>query len=198
MKLYKSIFILSSVLMLTACTGCDEKKNEDTKVVVTQVEKPKATQDMQNYDLSDTLTIAGHKYEFTITRRPDNSQPKIKVESGGDYHENQIHLVIKSKSDGSVFLDKEFTKEYFASIVPADFIRKSLLLGIVYDYDKADDHSKFYFAASVGDPEDDEMLFPIKMTISPSGSINIEKDNLIDEVPDDGGMTTIDPSEDQG
>ena len=42
------------------------------------------------------------------------------------------------------------------------------------------------------------MLFPIKMTISPSGSINIEKDNLIDEVPDDGGMTTIDPSEDQG
>ena len=179
----KKLLILFAALLL--CSGCDEKKNEDTKVVVTQVEKPKATQDMQNYDLSDTLTIAGHKYEFTITRRPDNSQPKIKVESGGDYHENQIHLVIKSKSDGSVFLDKEFTKEYFA-------------FGIVYDYDKADDHSKFYFAASVGDPEDDEMLFPIKMTISPSGSINIEKDNLIDEVPDDGGMTTIDPSEDQG
>ncbi|MBR3455726.1 MAG: DUF4738 domain-containing protein [Bacteroidaceae bacterium] len=198
MRLYNSMLLLSSLLVLSACTGCEEKK-EDTKVVVTHVENTKkSTQSMQNYDLSDTLTIAGAKYTFDITRKPDTTLQKVKVESGDEYYDNNIHLVIKRKSDQSVFFEKTFNKHFFSSIVPSDFMRKSLLLGIVFDYDKADDHSRFSFAASVGDPEDDEMLVPIIMTISPSGDINIEKDIINNEVPKDGGVATIDPTEDQG
>ena len=186
------------MLLLSACTGCDEKKNEDTNVVVNNTEETKGTQSMQSYDLSDTLTVAGAKYEFVITREVDTTLQKVKVESGGEYYDNRIHLVIKNKSDGSVFFEKNFNKHFFASIVPYDFLRKSLLLGIVYDYDKADDHSKFSFAASVGDPEDDEMLVPIILNISADGSISMEKDNLNNEVPENGGVATIDPTEDQG
>lgn len=197
MKVFKSVLILSSAFMLSACNGCEEKK-EDPKMVVKNVDLPKGTQSMQEYDLSDTLTIAGSKYTFSITRKPDTSLPKVKVVSGGEYYDNEIHLVIKRKADGSVFLDKTFSKESFANIVPADFMRSALLLGVVYDYDKADDHSRFYFAASVGDPEDDEMLFPLKVTISPEGAMSVEKDNTANELPEDGGVGTIDPTEDQG
>ncbi|MBR4365432.1 MAG: DUF4738 domain-containing protein [Bacteroidaceae bacterium] len=196
MKIYNSMFILSSLFLLSACTGCNEKKTEDPKVVINNVEEPKSTQKMQEYDLRDTLTIAGAKYEFFITRKVDTT--KVKVESGSEFYDNKIHLVIKKKSDGSVFFDKTFSKHYFSSIVPADFMRKSILLGIVFDYDKADDHSRFSFAASVGDPEDDEMLVPILMTISPDGAINMVKDNINSEVPENGGVATIDPTEDQG
>lgn len=198
MKIYNSMFILSSLFLLSACTGCNEKKIEDPKVVINKVEEPKSTQKMQEYDLRDTLTIAGAKYEFVITREADTTLQKVKVESGSEFYDNKIHLVIKKKSDGSVFFDKTFNKHYFSSIVPVDFMRKALLLGIVYDYDKADNHSHFSFAASVGDPEDDEMLVPILMTISPDGAINMVKDNINSEVPENGGVATIDPTEDQG
>lgn len=197
MKLYNSILIMASALALTACSGCDDKK-EDPKIVVTKVEKPKGTQSMDDRNLSDTLIIAGSKYEFSIRMTADKNLPKVKVESGDEYYDNQIHLLIKKKSDGSVFYDKTFRKDDFASIVPADFMKKSLLLGVVYDYDKADDHSRFNFAASVGDPEDDEMLFPLRMIISASGALSVEKDVINSEVPENTGVATIDPTEDEG
>ena len=71
MKIYNSMFILSSLFLLSACTGCNEKKTEDPKVVINKVEEPKSTQKMQDYDLryGVPLTVtdrAGNSMEYTL------------------------------------------------------------------------------------------------------------------------------------
>lgn len=197
MKFRNTIF-LSCVMLLTACHGGNEKNIEEPKMVTSSYQEPQSTGSMDERVWSDTLTVAGKGYAFTIKRETMTSKPKVNVHSGLEYFDNEIHVQITNRADGSVFFEKNFTKDDFASVVPAGFMSRSLLLGIVFDYDKVNDHSKFFFAASVGDPEDPEMIIPILMTISTSGSIHIEKDPNIDHVPDQVTVDVVDPTEDQG
>ena len=68
-------------------------------------------------------------------------------------------------------------------MAPAEFMKNSVLLGIVFNYDKAGDHSNFNFVASIGDPEDDELYFPMTLTITPDGQISIDKNYSSDTAP---------------
>ena len=66
-----------------------------------------------------------------MVRRPDDSLPVVINEQGDKFVDNSITLRITS--GGKSIVDKVFTKESFASLVDAKFMKHSILEGLVYD-----------------------------------------------------------------
>lgn len=172
-----SIFITVAIaVFLTA--SCKEKKT--TTDIITHKEAKKAPVNpakMQNYDHSETVEWLGKQYTVNISRRAENDSSLVQDDSGNKYHNNRINVRI-TRSDGSDFFDKTFTKDDFASVVSSDYRQKSTLLGIVVDH--AEDNS-LYLAASIGSPDalSDEYV-PLIITVSRTGSVSVAKDNRPD------------------
>jgi len=194
----KKITFLAAIVILFSATACKEKPQTTEEQEKIDIVKDTGPQKMQEYDLSDTLTVNNTKYEFSIKRTPNDSLQKVEVESKKIFYDNNITLTIKRRDDKSVFFQKTFTKNSFKEYIPASFLNKSVLLGIVFNYDMQQEHGKFCFAASVGDPEDDELLFPLKLTIMPSKEIKIEKDDLLDTYSQSTENMNIDPQDEEG
>jgi len=82
------------------------------------------------------------------------------------------------RPDGSEFFCKTFKKEDFASQTTEDYLKKSAMLGIVFEKAEGDN---LIFAASVGSPDvlSDEYI-PLVITLSRMGNVNIQKDTRLD------------------
>jgi|WetSurMetagenome_2_1015567.scaffolds.fasta_scaffold113154_2 hypothetical protein len=173
--LYSSSLLLC-VILLFSCGKRDKKmtiKNTDS------IEQEAKNLRMQEYFTHDTVMIASEKYLVDIHLQPCDSLPKVKDDSGKGFSDNTITLTIKKMNGNSVFY-KVFTKKNFSNIIPADFLKKSILDGLVFDKVEA---GKFAFAGSVSYPQSD-MSMPVTIIITRTGKTSIQVDEVMDNSSD--------------
>ena len=83
-----------------------------------------------------------------------------------------------STTNKRIFFNKVFTKNHFRSYMEKGFISHAILEGMAFD--KADGNN-LRFATSVSYPASD-IYIPLSITISPDGSYQITKDEVLDTV----------------
>lgn len=165
-------------LAILALAGCKEKKTTDDIIVEKPTVATKQTvQQSSDYNDERSVEWAGDTYTVTVSRHADTSLPQITDTDGRKYYDNKVRIIV-TRSDGTTFFDKEFTKQYFASQVGKEYLSNNVLTGIVLD--KAED-SLLVFVASVGSPDNlsDEYI-PMRMTISRTGDVNVTRSSQLD------------------
>ena len=170
--------VLTAGIMASAVLSCGEQKKSNNIIAQKPVAKaPASPVKMQDSNHKETVEWLGGQYVISISRRADTSLPMVRDDTGGRYYDNRISVKI-TRSDGSLFFEKTFTKDDFASNVDEEYLEKSALLGIVID--SADD-SGLVLAASIGSPDvlSDDYL-PLLITVSRTGGISVKRDSRLD------------------
>ncbi len=176
MKFVQTLF--AAVVVALAFSACGEKKQEKDIIAKKPVVKaPASPVRMQDSSFSDAVDWLGKQYSFSIVRTADTGLPVVVDDAGGKYYDNKIAVNVK-RPDGTVFFDKTFTKDDFSSQVSGDYLKKSALLGVVFDHVDGDN---LVFAASVGAPDalSDDYV-PLLLTVSRMGAVSISKDMRLD------------------
>ncbi len=170
------VFCLAAVMV-----ACGSKKKSDD-IITERVERPQLQEPIrQSSDLSERdVKWLGRTYHVVIERMPSDSLPLVSDETGQQFVDNVITLRI-SRPDGSVFLNKRFTKGDFAQYLDADYRTAGILEGMVFD--EVDD-DKLEFAASVSLPQTDEYI-PLELKVSRMGDIAVKRDADMDTHGDD-------------
>lgn len=183
MKYLHTLFI--AAVAAVAFSACSEKKPANNIVAKKTVAKaPSGPVRMQDSRFAEEVQWNGKVCNVSIVRRADTSLPVITDDAGGKYYDNVIEITIGSGSgtgeaDGvNALFHKVFSKQDFASMVSAEYLKKSALLGIVFDRIDGDN---MVFAASVGQPDvlSDDYV-PMLVTVSRSGNMTISKDTRLD------------------
>lgn len=173
-----------TILALTAIvalTGCKEKKQtQDIIAPRIEVAKPSGPVRMQPYNVERDVPWLGKTYKVEINRSPNDSLPMVKDETGQKFVDNRITLVVR-RADGSVAIQKSFTKATFEGYIDANFRKAGILEGLVFD--EVDDQ-QLKFAASVCLPQTDEYI-PLEVKIDNYGNVRIARDSQMDTNGDD-------------
>ena len=168
--------MLTLLAALTLLAGCKEKKQSEDIIAPKVVEtKPSGPIKMQTY--SDTRDVAwlGKQYKVEVKRTPDESLPLVKDETGQQFVDNTIRVVVR-RADGSVAIEKTCTKASFDVYVDANYRKMGILEGLVFD---EVDGNTLEFAASVSLPQTDEYI-PLEVKIDNFGNVKIERDSELD------------------
>lgn len=174
-RLSAAALLLSAVV---AVSSCKEKKRDyiivTHKPIVVKTKQPKTMGDMSQ---SRKVEWLGQTYTLSMALRADSSLP-LASDGSQKYYDNRITLRIM-RSDGSVFLDRTFTKADFKPYVSGHYYDDGALLGIVFDKVEGNTLS---FAASVGSPDksSDEFV-PLILKVNNTGGISIEESAQADE-----------------
>lgn len=172
------MLIAMSLVLFSACSLKDKSGNE-VQVLMKDNAEAAGPQRMQVSDVKTTFTYKGKDYQSFVVRRPDETLPVVTDEQGGKFIDNRIALRITS--GGKTVVDKVFTKESFASLVDAGFMKYAILEGLVFDQTTS---RGMIYAASVCYPQSD-LYVPIKLTIAADGHISMAKEELMEEyLPD--------------
>jgi hypothetical protein len=174
MKQISIIALVCVVLtLLSACGG--KKKSED--IITTKVEqvKPKDPIAMQEYTDERDVEWIGKNYHVAIHRHSSDSLPMVKDEIGQKYIDNVFTLAV-SRTDGSIFFSRSFTKSSLNSYLDDDFRNTGIFEGLVFDKVDGD---WLVFAASVGHPQTDEYI-PLVIRLSRMGELDIKRDVQMD------------------
>lgn len=164
-----------SVVFFTACSSQDKNKKDGMQVLMQDSTQLAGPERMQISDIKTTFTFKGKEYHSSVVRRPDETLPIVKNEQGEKFVDNRITLRITS--GGKQVVDKVFTKDNFASLVDAKFMKYAILEGLVYD--KTTPQGIIY-AASVCYPQSD-LYVPIRLTITSDGKISMAKEELMED-----------------
>lgn len=174
--------VLSLIFRLTVAAfvlvSCSEKKESTDIIIEKPVERaPAEPVVMQSYTLTDSALWQGKTYVVSITRTADMELPMITDDEGDRYHDNRFSVKV-TRADGSTFLNRDFVKTDFANYIDGDYLRRSAMLGFVFD-EVADDC--LCFAASVGSPDElsDEYV-PLTVKITRGGNISVRKNTRLD------------------
>lgn len=158
-------------------TACHEKKQPYNIIVKKeQAAQPTKPQAIGNYVQDYQADWAGADYTIKVDLKADTSLPQVS-DGTSKYYDNSVTLTI-NRADGTQFLQRKFTKDFFAPYVDANYLAKSALVGFVYNKAEA---NHLVFAVSVGSPDttsDDVVPFSVK--ISRTGSISVSRDSSID------------------
>lgn len=169
----------ASTLLFAACSSKDKGGKEGIQVLMQDSTEVAGPERMQVSDVKTSFTYKGKEYQSAVVRRPDESLPVVKNEQGELFVDNRITL--RLTCGGKQVVDKVFTKEDFASLVDAKFLKHSILEGLVYD--KTTPQGIIY-AASVCYPQSD-LYVPIRLTIAADGKISMAKEELMEEYQTD-------------
>lgn len=171
------VYIVAGVAVLLFAACSSQKKNDkDIQVLMQDSTAMSAPQRMQVSDTKVTITYKGKEYHSSVVRRPDESLSIVKNEQGEKFVDNSITLRITC--GGKQIVDKVFTKESFASLVDANFMKHSILEGLVYD--KTTPQGIIY-AASICYPQTD-LYVPLRLTVSADGKISMAKEELLEDL----------------
>jgi hypothetical protein len=160
-------------VMLTACGG--KKKSDDIITQRVVVEQPKGPQCMQEYTDERDVEWIGKTYHVAINRQACDTLPMVKDETGQQFVDNTFSLAV-SRSDGSIFFSRRFTKRDVSSYLDDDYRRTGIFEGLVFDRADGD---WLVFAASVGHPQTDEYI-PLIVKLSRMGELVIQRDTQMD------------------
>ncbi len=173
-----SLMIAASLLLAGGLTACKEKqKSEDIIVSKYVPETPKAPIKLPVSSRNTDVAWLGRNYLVKITREPADSAAKVVDENGQKYVDNQIRLVV-ARSDSSIFFNKVFTKESFASYIESDFRKQGILETIAFH---EVDHHQLKFGVVVSRPENDDLFIPLDMWIDRNGGMVIKQGKLFDD-----------------
>ena len=126
MKNIVYILVCASVIFFTACSSQDKNKKDGTQVLMQDSTEIAGPQRMQVSDVKTSFTYKGKEYQSSVVRRPDESLPIVKNEQGEKFVDNRITLRITC--GGKQVVDKVFTKDNFASLVDAKFMKYSFTI----------------------------------------------------------------------
>lgn len=174
----KSIFyIFIALAILSACSSGNKEteKKDDTRVLMENVTDEQGVQRMQVSKAEQTVNFKGQDYHVSLVRTPDNELPMVKSEVGDMFVDNKITLQITHA--GKQLFNRTFTKHDFASIAGNDFLKKSILEGMVFDKTTSEG---LLFAVSISYPQTD-LFFPISVTITPSGKMSMKREEIMEE-----------------
>ena len=182
------LFLLAGGLVLGMASCKEEKKSED---IITRIphKKPvkKGTQKMSEFTYETKIKAFGESLTLSIHRFADTSLPQVEDGGAHKYYDNKVNVVIK-RADGSVFVDKTFTKTDFSAFTDNEYGRKGALLGVMFDTVKGDE---LRFMASVGspDPTSDEFI-PINVMIDSKGNVSYRQASSIESSSEEQAQGT--------
>ena len=185
--------LLAFALLLTCMLSCSSKKKRDD-IITTKYEKPAPQGPIRtdNYKDSKPFKWQDRDYVCTIERIADDSLPMVKDETGQQFVDNRVKVVI-SRADGSVFFNREFTKATFSSYIDDDFRETGILEGFVFDKVEP---NEVRFACSVSLPQSDEYI-PLILAVTRNGNIAITKDTRLDTDVDVESLSPAPAEEDE-
>ena len=162
--------------MLLGLSACGNKKKSDN-IIAQRVVKvtPQAPVRMQGFSDERDVQWIGKKYHVSINRQPNDSLPMVKDEIGQKFVDNAVVLTV-SRTDGSVFYSRTFTKRDFAHYLDADYNKTGILAGFVFSKTDGD---WLEFAASVNHPQTDEYI-PLVVRLSRVSEVTIGVDTQMD------------------
>lgn len=178
-KLYYNCIAILFMGTLGACSSQSQSSSEEMEVTTEGNVTVNGLQEMQVSEAKETFTYKGKEYHSTVLRRPDESLPLVIDEQGDKFIDNSIKLQLVC--EGKVVIDKRFTKESFASLIDASFLKNSILEGVVYDKNTP---QGMRYAASICYPQTD-LYIPLSLTITADGKISIAKEELLEELYED-------------
>ena len=95
-----------------------------------------------------------------------------------------------ARENGTTLFEKKFTKGDFAAYLPAKYLKRSVLEGLVFDDVRTSEKKEITLAASVSYPMTD-LYIPFILVVSQDGRLSISKDE------DMGEMTFLENSEEE-
>ena len=116
---------------------------------------------------------------MSIVRAPSDELPHVKSDMGL-FADNTIHVKI-IRENGSVLLEKIFTKKDFAGHLTEKYLTHSVLEGLVFDDVRTAEKNEITLAASVSYPMTD-LYIPFTLVVSQNGSLSISKDEDMGEM----------------
>jgi hypothetical protein len=169
-----AIIAAAGMILLAACK--EKKTTED--IITTRQEMPKlqAPISMQEYRQNTQVEWKGQTYHVDIRRVPVDSLPMVEDEIGQKYVDNRIYLTVM-RADSTVFYNKTFTKNTFASYLDDEFRRNGILEAMVFE--KMDDN-RLKFAVSVAYPQSEDEFILLTMKLDADGGLTIKRDETID------------------
>ena len=173
--------IIAVILLVGTIASCSSKKQRED-IITTKYETPAPQGPIRTDDYKDTKQFRwlDRDYTCTIERMADDSLPMVKDETGQQFVDNRVRVVI-TRADGSKFFDKEFTKVSFDSYINEDYRKTGILEGFVFD---RVENSEVRFACSVSRPQSDEFI-PLILSVNRMGNIDIKQDTRIDTEMED-------------
>lgn len=181
----KNSYMLAAlaILVVIGCSGKDAKKMDDERILMQDTTDKQGIQRMQVSKFEQTVKFKGKEYKVSLHRAPDDGLPRVESETGSIFVDNSITLRITRGNEN--IINKVFTKQSFSSVVPADFMKKSMLEGMVFDKIT---NQGIVFAVSVSYPQTD-LYMPISMTVSESGKTLIVLEEVIEYISTDEDLT---------
>lgn len=176
----KSLFYILIASMLVALSACssgnkETEKKDDTRVLMENVTDEQGIQRMQVSKAEQTVKLKGQDYHISLVRTPDSELPMVKSEVGDMFVDNKIALQITHA--GKQLFSHTFTKQDFVSVAGSNFLKKSILEGMVFDKTTPEG---LLFAVSISYPQTD-LFFPISVTITPAGKMSMKKEEVMEE-----------------
>lgn len=175
MKKYGWMIMCVAMYMLGACAGSQKQREASREVFMQDSIRRAEPQRMQVSEVKATVTFHGKEYQSTVVRRPDDSLPLVTNEQGEQFVDNRITLTLAC--EGKTVLHRTFTKESFATLVDAKFLKYALLEGVVLDEPSTQGLS---YAASVGYPQSD-LYVPLRITVSTDGKLSMAREELMED-----------------
>lgn len=184
MNTYIKIFALAGSIIL--CHGCDTQTQPTSGGHYQEYEQPDTAgeiQEMRDYHYSARVECKNLQYAYDIVREVNDSLPVVTDENGERFADNYIRLRV-NKNDRQIF-NKVFTKASFSEFLNEDFKAHSILEGMAFD--RVVDNG-LRFAVSISYPLSD-IYIPLLVTVSPEGSYQITKDEILDTIVEKSDST---------
>ena len=184
----KQIYIIVSLFLGLMC-GCktEKKTTEEEKKRIFQIEsvdENTGLQRMQVSRINQDIECKGNKYKLSVERVPSEVLPRVKSDMGL-FADNEIKVRI-IRENGSVLLDKTFTKNDFKAYLSEKYLKNSVLEGLVFDDVRTAERNQIILAASVSYPMTD-FYVPFVLVVSQDGKLSISQDEDMAEIPGQNG-----------
>ena len=181
MKRTFPLLVVAGMLML-GITACKEKKKSEDIIIAKYVpEGPKSPIRMDTDQRSKAVEWLGGSYSIVTSREAADSLPMLKDETGQEYIDNRVTITIL-RSDNTVFLKKQFTKNSFASYVDAGFRQTGMLENIIFH---GVEDGRLKFGAVVSKPGSDDEFIPLDLCVDRQGGLTITQGKLFDDLTDE-------------
>ena len=188
----KQIYIFALLLMgiLSGCGSNQKDTKEETQRMfqLESVDENSSLQRMQVSRINQEIACKGKKFKLSVERAPDGNLPHVKSNMGL-FMDNSIRVKI-ARENGTTLFEKKFTKGDFAAYLPAKYLKRSVLEGLVFDDVRTNEKKEITLAASVSYPMTD-LYIPFILVVSQDGRLSISKDE------DMGEMTFLENSEEE-
>ena len=174
---YFGIGLLLCLLFSSCSSGAKRDGSQLTEMSTEEADTGKSIS-MQASDTKEQFKLKGNEYISRVVRTPDETLPLVTNAEGEKFVDNRISLHITQQ--GRTVVNRVFTKQDFAQLLNARFLKYAILEGVVFD--QVTEDGTIRYAASVAYPQSD-LYVPLRITVTSNGQLFIEREEMMDEAP---------------